>query len=365
MKLLFFIDKIGGGGRERRLAQLIRELSKRSDVEMMTVTAYDKVDYKEILDCGMTMRVVNAKSHKERLKQYVNAVKDFRPDIIHLWIETPMYCILLPWLAHKYNSKYVVGFVADGNPLPKFTIRTFAIRYTFYKADAIVSNSQAGLIAKKAPGGKSYVIHNGFDFARFEGDADRDYVKKTFGLNSKYTVPMVARVNEAKDWQSFIEVAARANKDGLDVNFLAIGDGVLLEHYQREVERRHLDNIRFIGRRTDIEKILKASDVSMLFTSEVHKEGVSNSIMEAMAAGLPVIATDGGGTPEIITDGLNGYIVPLHSVELAYERLRSLIEDENKRHYIGDIAQKHIREKFLLSRMGDDYMNLYTKLLTK
>lgn len=365
MKILFFIDKIGGGGRERRFAQLIKELSRRCDVEMMAITAYEHVDYKEVVNSSMTTRVVNAKSHRERVRQYVSIVKEFRPDIIHLWMETPMYCVILPWLARIYKSKYVVGFVADGNPLPKHSLNAMAIRYTFYKADAIVSNSKAGLVAKGAPKKKSHVIYNGFDFTRFECEADREYAKKEFGFNSKYIVSMVARVNKAKDWQSFIDVTESAKGEGLDVDFLAVGGGEMLEYYQQEVKQRNLNNIRFVGRRADVEKILKASDVSMLFTSEVHKEGVSNSIMEAMAAGLPVIATDGGGTPEIIEDGVNGYIIPLHDVMRAFKILKKLISDDLLRKQIGERAKKHIQDHFLLSRMGDDYMNLYAKLLNQ
>lgn len=365
MKILFFINQIGGGGRERRLAQLICELDKQDDVEMMAVTTYENVGYKEVENTSLIIKVVNDATHLARFRSYKEIIAEFRPDIIHLWIETPMFCMILPWLARIYNSKYVVGFVADGNQLPKFSLKKMAISYTFYKADAIVSNSKAGLVAKGAPKKKSHIIYNGFDFTRFAGDADRGYVKKEFGVSAKYIVPMLARVNKAKDWQSFIDVAARAKEEGLDADFLAIGGGEMLEYYQLEVKQRNLNNIRFVGRRADVEKILKASDVSMLFTSEVHKEGVSNSIMEAMAAGLPVIATDGGGTPEIIKDGENGYIIPLHDVERAFKILKKLLSDDMLRKQIGERAKKHIQEHFLLTRMGDDYMNLYKKLLNQ
>lgn len=365
MKILFFIDKIGGGGRERRMSQLVCELNKHIDVQMMAVTASKQIDYKEVEYTSLKIKVVNEASHLARYRSYKEIISEFRPEIIHLWLETPMYCVLLPRLAHKYGCKYVVGFVADGNALPKFSINTMAIRYTFYRADAIVSNSKAGLVAKGAPKKKSHVIYNGFDFTRFEGEADREYVKKEFGVNPQYIVPMLARVNKAKDWQSFIDLAARAKDEGLDIEFLAIGGGDMLEYYQQEVKQRNMNNIRFVGRRADVEKILKASDVSMLFTSDVHKEGVSNSIMEAMAAGIPIIATDGGGTPEIIKDAENGYIIPLHDVERAFKILKKLLTDDMLRKQIGERAKRHIQDQFLLSRMGDDYMNLYTKLLNQ
>lgn len=365
MKILFFIDQIGGGGRERRMAQLVKELSNKEVVEMMAVTAYEQVGYKEVFDSRLTIKVVNAPSHFLRLREYEKVVKSFRPDIIHLWIETPMYCVLLPRLAKKYGCKYVAGFVADANPLKRWSIQTLAIRYTFLMADAIVSNSRAGLKAKKAPAGKSHVIYNGFDFARFSTGIDRESKKKELGILSRYVVTMVARVNRAKDWASFIDVADNAKRDNVDATFLAVGGGDLLEAYSDEVQRRELGNIRFLGSRSDVEEILRITDVAMLFTSKVHAEGVSNAIMEAMAARLPVIATAGGGTAEIITDGLSGYIVPMHGVAEAYEQLISLLNDVSQRRFIGSVAQKHICEHFLLSDMGEAYMTLYQEILKK
>lgn len=365
MKILFFIDKIGGGGRERRMAQLVCELDRRDDIEMMAVTAYEKVDYSEVAKTSLVIKVVNSQSHLERYRVYEAVIRDYKPDIIHLWIETPLYCLILPILALKYGCKYVAGFVADGNTLNRMTMGTAAIRFTFLMADAIVSNSRAGLIAKKAPQGKSYVINNGFDFRRLNCDIKREEKLKELGIESKYVVSMAARVNKAKDWMSFLNLAKMAQDDHLDINFLGLGSGELLEYYREEVTRCGLANVYFMGRRNDVEEILEVTDVSVLFTSEVHAEGISNSIMEAMAAGLPVIATEGGGTGEIIQDEINGYIVAMHDVDSAYNIIRNMLEDENQRRFIGAAARKHIQNNFQLSKMCDEYIQLYNSLIKK
>ena len=365
MRIIFFIDKIGGGGRERRMAQLVCELNKHDDIKMVAITAHADVEYKELDKTSLKIVVVNEKNHIKRLDAYERIIKQFAPDVIHLWVETPLYCICLPHLAHKYKCKYIVGFVADGNPLPILNIRTLAIRYTFLHADAIVSNSIAGVVAKKVPRQKSIVINNGFGFNRLNVKVDRERKLEELGIKSRFIVSMIARVELAKDWRSFIKVAEKASEDNLNVFFLAVGSGELLSYYQSEVVSRNLHNIKFIGRRSDVEEILKITDISMLFTSEIHKEGISNSIMEAMAAGLPVIATEGGGTPEIINDCVNGYIIPLHDVTKAYQIMKSLLTDESQRHLVGEAARAHIYDNFQLSKMGDEYIDLYQKLLKK
>lgn len=101
----------------------------------------------------------------------------------------------------------------------------------------------------------------------------------------------------------------------------------------------------------------------MLFTSDTHHEGISNSIMESMASGVPVIATEGGGTSEIINDDINSFIIPRHDVEKAYGLLKNLLSDSNYRRFIGNMAKKHIQEHFLLSKMGSEYIDLYNKLI--
>ena len=365
MKIVHIIQRFGGGGRERRMVQLVRELSRYSYVEQAAIVYFASVQYKEVEQSRLKVYVMTTKGHFKRAKQMASFIKEFKPDIVHSWVDTPLELFMMPLLKRKYNYHYLAGFVADGNKIKHFSIRGWAIRFTFMFADAIVSNSYAGLKAKKASSKKSYVIYNGFDFNRFPPYIDREGKRKELGIKAKYIVSMIARMTRAKDWQSFVDIAEMAEADKLDVFFLAVGEGDMLQHYKTEAVNRGVKNIRFLGRRSDIEELLKITDVSMLFTSEVHAEGVSNSIMEAMAAGLPVIATEGGGTTEIITDGLNGYIIPLHDKMKAYKLMKNLLVDKSQCHFIGCMAEKHIRENFQLSHMGNEYIALYNKLTKK
>ncbi|MBR5033779.1 MAG: glycosyltransferase family 4 protein [Bacteroidales bacterium] len=363
MKVLHVIQRFGGGGRERRMVQLVRELSKKADVEQAALIYPSEVQYQEINGSEIKIYTHSESSHLKRFLEIKDVVKKYKPDIVHSWSDTPLELITLPILSRTMGYRYIAGFVADGNKVSNLSFRGLATRFSFLKADAIVSNSQSGIKAKNAPQAKSHVIYNGFDFNRIKANVDKGAKKKELGITEKFVVSMVARVTEAKDWQSFIEVAKRAYEDNLDVCFLAIGEGNQLDLYRDIVKQTGLQNIRFVGRRSDVEEILQITDVSMLFTSEVHLEGVSNSIMEAMATGIPVIATDGGGTPEIITDGQNGFIVPLHGVDKAYQLLKDLLLDNVKRSMIGSTAKLTVQQNFLLSHMGDEYMRLYRELL--
>lgn len=362
MKILFVINKFAGGGRERRLVQLVRGLEKIGGFELHATVFFDKIEYPEVRKTGLIIHHLNLKNRRVLIQQYKSLVEDIRPDIIHSWIETPTECLTLPLLAKMYKCKYIAGFVADGNKIKSFTQR-MAVRYTFAKADAIISNSKAGLLAKGAPLFKSHVIYNGFDDSRLS-KTNRYEKRRELGITCKYLVTMAARIDNAKDWDMFINLAEKSAVNNFDVHFLAVGNGDKYEYYQQVVEQRQLKNISFIGRRTDVEEIIDASDICTLFTNnERHAEGVSNFIMEAMAAQKPVIATDGGGTPEIIDNGIDGYIIPAGNVENAFHYVSLLINTIDAVKVIGSNARKKIESKFMLSSMTERYVDLYKQLV--
>ncbi len=365
MKILYIIEKISGGGRERRLVELIKGMSSSVNSEVHILTFSKKVDYKEVFNTKAILHICDSCDRNNIIRQLYKTIKMIRPEIVHSWMGGTTDLIVLPFLRLRYGFKYIAGFIANSNKVATWSVYNFAAQFSFCFADAIVSNSYAGLIAKKANNKKNaFVIYNGFDFSRFTENMDVEKKRNSLSLKTSFIVCMVARVSSAKDYDSFIELAKKSQSANLNVTFLAIGRGEKLEAYKNAVKEEKLSNIRFVGQRDDVEQILQISDVSVLFTNDnVHSEGVSNSIMEAMAAGLPVIATRGGGTNEIITSGKNGFIIEPGDVESAFKILNKLLLDTNYRKCIGNMARQEIKERFLLSDMTNDYLRLYQSLL--
>lgn len=364
MKILFLLNQFAGGGRERRMVELVKGLDKFKDVKKHCVVFHNRVDYTDVLSTDMTIETISEPSRMKRFKLIENIIQHYHPDIVHSWLDTPTEMLCLGYLKGKYHYKYIAGFVADGNREDLMSLRNICMRYTFKKADAVVSNSEAGLIAKKTPYSKSLVIYNGFDFNRMPQGVDIQEKRKMLGVNTKLLAVMCARVNAAKDWQSYIDLARLCQENSIDITFLAIGDGNMLSHYQTLTQHTQ-NNVHFIGHRSDVEEILSVSDFSFLFTnSRRHAEGVSNSILESMAVGTPVVATKGGGTTEIVDSGYNGFIVDEFDSRTAYKRLMQLINDDNLRHSFKKNALDTVRSKFDLSKMTANYLALYNRLLS-
>lgn len=363
---LLHISQLGGGGRERRMVQLVRGLDATGNYDQYIITFKKEVGYKEVFDTKAKIFYVTTRDKRQMWKEICSILKEVKPAMVHVWEEEPRQLLPVLWMKHKLHYKFIAGFVSEGNYVKPWSKVDLANKLYFACADTIISNSRAGLIAKRAPQRKSNVIYNGFDFNRLPKQVDVQSKRVEVGVNSKYIVMMCARFTTAKDYDSYLKVAELAQNDNIPVTFLAVGIGPLYDASRQKAEEMKLGNIKYLGRRTDVEELLRITDVSMLLTNaSVHAEGVSNSIMESMAAGVPVIATNGGGTPEIIIDQENGYMVQPNDYQNAYQLLLRLLNNDELKRTMGQAAIAQIKTKFLLSNMTVQYIEIYDKLMAK
>lgn len=364
MKIFHIITSLGGGGRERRMTQLVNGLVEcgYDQVILLTGGKNSRQDY-EVSSNVRIFKIENTGGYIKRFQSISRIISKEKPEIVHLWTEVPSVLLTATVLKYIYQYKLIVGFLADGNPVKKLTCK-ISNSLAFGVGDAIVSNSLAGLKAKKASLKKSHVIYNGFDFKRINNNSIvADDIKELL-LQNKKIVTMVARFNVAKNWEMFLELAQKAQLSRQDdIMFLAVGSGEQLEHYKKQAKDRDLRNIKFLGQRSDVENILLNTDVSVLFSNDqIHAEGVSNSIMESMAVGCPVIATNGGGTSEIIKNEDTGFIVDPGDVDNAFHKMNILLNNIDLRNRFGERGIDIIKNTFTLSEMTRQYLKLYNSL---
>ena len=364
MRIVHIISSLHGGGKERRLVQLVKGLHFLGGYIVRIYIISPFIDYNEVGEYAQVTVLNNSSRINLMTSLYRNLKKDM-PDIVHEWSGMPVILCSLSLFKSCLKFKYIEGFIADGNSLKTLQERLASwLSYTI--ADAIVSNSQAGLIAKHAVRDKATVIYNGFDYGRIKNVTELNVAKLRKELNitdTQYIVSMLARLEPAKDWMSFLRLAKLVQEKRNDIVFLAVGKGKQSDFLMKEQKRLGVQNVRFLGFRNDAECIIAASSLTILFTNEiVHAEGVSNSIMESMALGVPVIASKGGGTPEIISDGVDGYIVPPNDYVLASQKVFDLINDSQLHLKMSIASKEKVKTKFLLNRMTRLYVELYNKI---
>ncbi|MBI1330652.1 MAG: glycosyltransferase [Alphaproteobacteria bacterium] len=168
---------------------------------------------------------------------------------------------------------------------------------------------------------------------------------------------MIGHLLSYKGWDDFLNVIAALRKAGLNVRGEIVGEGE--ERPRLQVLARALDierHVGFLGYRTDVADILQRFDI-LLFTS--HREGLSMAVIEAMASGLPIIASAVGGIHEQIDEGTNGYVVPTKDIAAFSAMAATLVRDPGLRAKMGDASRARAIAMFDEDRMLREYADLY------
>jgi glycosyltransferase involved in cell wall biosynthesis len=243
----------------------------------------------------------------------------------------------------------------------------FVEKIAFGRADSIVANSEAvrqHLTERGIAADKISVIYNGLDLSRFE---HVESVREKLGLPTDENIrfiTLVANLRHAvKNVPMFLRAAALVAETIDDAHFVIAGEGELEGELRAMAEELGIaDKTHFIGRGEDIPALLDASYACVLTSTA---EGFSNSILEYMAAGKPVVATNVGGAREAIVDGQTGYLVDVNDEKAMAERLIELLEDTQKATLLGAEGKRIVAERFSRETQLAETLELYDSLLEK
>lgn len=219
------------------------------------------------------------------------------------------------------------------------------------------------------PADKIEVIPLGFDLGRFQRSriVHREETRTNYGLNENdVAVAIIGRLVPVKNHRLFLDVIRELSKNITQkVTFFIVGDGSEKEMLEKEIAQMELpDNfsIRMTSWIKDIAAFNAGMDVICLTSNN---EGTPVSLIEAQATGIPVISTDVGGVRDIVQEGETGFVVPKSDAILFAEKLRSLIEDKNKREKMSQNGWSFVEDKFHYTRLVRDMEGYYKRLLGK
>lgn len=259
---------------------------------------------------------------------------------------------------HVVHTVHGVPFAADRNvALNRFVLacERRAAEYT----DRTVTN--ADVIAEeyldRGIGSRNQyaTIYSGVEL-----DAFRDASRATDLPGSRPRVVMVGRLADGKGFDVMLD-AAESVCDG-DATVCLVGDGPLYDSLSDQIDERGLsDSVFLTGFRDDVPRVLAASDVLVLPS---FREGTPRVITEAMASGLPVVATDIAGIPEQVADGESGYLIPTGDADALADRLDELLSNPERRERMGERGLERA-ERFSVDAMLDELDELYRELLAE
>jgi len=174
---------------------------------------------------------------------------------------------------------------------------------------------------------------------------------------------MIGHLRPYKGWADFLRVAQRICATGLNVRWHVVGEGP--ERSRLDAMARELgiaDRVVMHGLLKDVSFLLQELDV-FLFTS--YREGLSVAVLEAMSAGLPIVATDVGGIKDQVTVGFNGFISPVGNVDELFEKCRFLVLRPDERLRMGRNSRKRVEETFTEDAMKAGYVEIYRSLVKR
>ena len=366
-KIIYFIDGMRNGGKERQLMTLLKSLSKNKNFLLTLVLMNKDVHFKEIFDFDINIFFIIRKYRWDLsvFSQFNKLCKNTKADIVHVWDSMTSVYVMPAVLLQK--TKFINGSIRH-SARPRFLSKFWWVTHLTYPfSHRVVSNSLAGLFAhNKKPDDKYRCIVNGFDTNRICKLKPEHEIRKKFNITTSKIVGMVANFEERKDYTSFIEVAKRILGKRDDVTFLAIGEGKNFLSIMEMIQEKHQERILLPGRQKDVESIINVFDIGLLINNvSGHGEGISNSIMEYMVLSKPVIATDSGGNKEIVLNEETGFIIEPFDVGILVEKIQLLLDDKNLLIEMGRKSKERILSEFSHEKFITAYLNLYKEFLQK
>jgi len=364
MRIIHTESSNGWGGQEIRILQESVELLKRGHDVMILCKAGGMLEA-ECRNSRVDFLAVNMKGALDPLSAYVGwkVFKRFRPDIIHCHSSKDHWIFSLP---ARIRSIPIVRSRHISIPLRNAATTRFL--YNRFTNRIITSGKVIKDLVINATGcTEEHVVSipAGVDLHRFNPESIKniDDIRKELSIGD--TDPVVGCVGVLRSWKGqrvLVGAALSLKEEFPDLKVLLVGDGPMLKYLDRDLqELGEKDWIILTGYRKDVPKLIAMMDILVLPSTRA--EATSQVIPQAWAMGKPVVASDVGGIPEIVENGIDGMLVPGNDpITLAFA-IRKLLKDQKKREEMGKAGQRKARERFSFIRQVDLTMNVYESLM--
>ena len=363
--LMHLIDTTGPGGAETVFLTLLKE-SERSLTRHIVVLRGEGWLAEKVRSLGFEPRIVDSKgsfniAYIRALRKIVQAE---RVDLIHAHLlGSNVYGALLALICRKPMIATFHGAVDVADNERFLKAKFFLISHGASKIVCVSERLEKELAERsRLPCKKIKLIHNGVAPSPVQRQGT-DGLREELGLpNTAILVVSIGNIRPAKGYEYLVSAAVAFAKTDPDVHFVVVGHQKTALFNQLMAQVADADNpprLHWLGFREDVADILGQADIFLLPSVS---EGFSISTVEAMMAGVPVIATRSGGPEELIADGKTGVLIPTRDPQAIVEAV-SKLKDPEMRHRLRDNARKEALRKFSLSAMLDEYNGLYHQLI--
>ncbi len=362
--ILFLISSLNRGGTENQLIELVNRLNP-VEFRLHIVTFQGMTEREIVLRNGVWVEWPFAGFKSLGTCRFIKLLMDYcrneRIDIIQsfFFTENVLAAVvsILTGIPHVISAR---------NLFPnKSLVHCWMQGLLLRRAASILANSEIVkhrvIELSHVAGEKITVIHNGIDTARFVGidlGDGQNKVREHLGIDpDAFVVVMVANFRPEKNHPCLLEAINLVKQKSRDIKVVLLGDGPLRNDIEELSRRLNLEGeIRFEGTVSDVMPYLRAADVGLLVSTH---EGLPNALLEYMAAGLPVVASDVGGCGEIVRVGETGFLFANSDYGALADRLFYLMENKTTTSTMGKTAMEKVRNSFSITVMKKKYEKFY------
>lgn len=366
------IHRLDFGGLENGLVNLINRIpQERYHHAIICMTDYSDFA-KRITNPAVSLHALHKKDGKDPsvYLRLWRMLRQLKPHIVHTRNLSALEAGVVAWFAgvpgRVHGEHGRDSYDIDGSNKKYLLLRRlcqpFIQRYIPLSRDL-----ETWLMgAVKIPKSKIRQIYNGVDSKRFRvPDGGRAPLPLDgFAGADQLVIGTVGRVQEVKDQLTLVRavasLAGRSDEYRQRLRLMIVGDGPMFKEVEALVQKRGISELTWLaGARDDIPQLLQAMD---LFVLPSKAEGISNTILEAMATGLPVIATDVGGNPELVVAGETGSLVPAQDSEAMATAIETYLKTVEKLNQHGQAGRLRVEKKFSMDAMVNAYLAVYDEI---
>jgi len=364
-KVLFVIATLDPAGAERQLVYLATGLDRRRYEPTVCCLTRGGPFEAELAAAGIDCVVLGKKAKYDFtvVWRLASLIRETQPDIVHTWLFTGN--AFGRTAAVLAQAPVIVAGERCVDEWKRWPHRLID-RLLTLRTDAVIANAEAikryCVATIGLPRDRIRVIPNGIDLRRVRRHPPEG-VREQLGIPpGSYVIGTAGRLETQKGIEFLIEAQAVLVRKGLEVVTLILGQGELADALKARALRLGVaDTVKFLGNRSDIWQLYPLMDVFVLASLW---EGLPNVVIEAMASGRPVVATDVGGTGEIVRDGATGYLVPPREPDALADRIAVLLEDADARKMLGRAGRARVEQCYSIEAMVRATESVYEELLT-
>jgi len=367
LDVCYYSSATGYGGAEKYLETLMVGCVDSGLDCLMIVNSDNKRFQAELDGCKAPYIAIDMGAYKPSMYvQIFNILTKRRPTLLHINLPGPWGGALVACIARMSGIKSIVttehlpmfGPSLRHSPIKKLDNR-FIDRVITVSYENVRYLKNLHQIKKE----KIDVVHNGVDIDQFTMANNKDerlLTRKNYGfVQSDLVFGIVGRITEQKGHQYAIHAVAKLRKKYPAIKVAILGDGELMESCKELVENLNIESqVSFIGFQSDMQRAYRTLD-ALLMPSTF--EALPLTLLEAMASGVPVVASNINGIPEVIEDGVNGFLVPPTDINALVNRIELIYNDRSLLYQMGVAARKTIALRFSLRKMIIDTVLVYRK----